>query len=131
MNTQVLSGIVVADASIKSVGDTNIIEFSMANNDKQKKKEDGSYESVPIFVDVSYWSKGGKMVNHLKKGKKLVIQGRLDMNRWEKEGQKKSKIYITAFKVEPFVMDSANGTPQQQAQTPDIQFEEPTDGQPF
>ncbi|PCJ62490.1 MAG: single-stranded DNA-binding protein [Planctomycetota bacterium] len=53
------------------------------------------------FVDVTTWNKTAEFVaSYFTKGKEMLIEGRLDFDQWEsKEGEKRSKLYITADRV--------------------------------
>lgn len=54
-----------------------------------------------IFVDVTIWGKQADFASkYFKKGDSCVIIGHLDFDQWQtKEGEKRSKLYITADKV--------------------------------
>lgn len=71
------------------------LSFSIAVNDS--KKINGEYENFAYFFDVTLF---GKMAETLKpyiaKGKTVAVDGKLVQDRWEKDGQKFSKIYIKA-----------------------------------
>lgn len=108
MNNFQITGTITADAEIKKVGDSNVINFSIANNDESKKKEDGSYETIASFFNVVYWSKSGKMVTHLLKGKQVTICGTLKQERWEKDGVKNSRVTLRATEVLPHKFEAAS-----------------------
>lgn len=75
------------------------LSFSIAVNDS--KKINGEYENFAYFFDVTLF---GKMAETLKpyiaKGKTVAVDGKLVQDRWEKDGQKVSKIYIKADYVQ-------------------------------
>ena len=54
-----------------------------------------------VFIDVAAWDKSADFVmNYFKKGKEILIEGRLELDVWEsKEGEKRSKISVTAERV--------------------------------
>ena len=54
-----------------------------------------------VFVDITTWGKQAEFVTtYFTKGKEILIEGRLDFDTWEsKEGEKRSKLYVTAEKV--------------------------------
>ena len=113
MNLLGISGRLTADCEIKAIGDSNVINFSIANNDEQRKKDDGTYENVVSFFNVSFWNKSGKMARHLIKGKAVTITGRLKQQRWtDQEGKNQGRIVINAVKVEPHAYESAGGAGQ-------------------
>lgn len=111
MNSVNISGRLTADCEVRAVNDTNVITFSIANDDERKKNAAGEYEPVVSFFNVTYWSKSGKMANHLKKGKAVTISGRLKQDRWtDQNGQNKNRIHITAREVLPHVYEKTENT---------------------
>lgn len=72
---------------------------SLAVNRAVKKGD--KWEDEASFFDVVFW---GKMAENLKprltKGKQISVSGYLKQDRWEKDGQKQSKVYINAEQVE-------------------------------
>lgn len=113
MNIVGMSGRLTADCEIKAVGESNVINFSIANNDESRKKDDGTYEQIVSFFNVVFWNKSGKMAAHLKKGKAVTITGRLKQQRWtDQEGKNHGRIVINASKVEPHVFESTGAAGQ-------------------
>ena len=112
MNNINITGRLTRDAEIKPVGDSNVISFSICNDDERKKNEAGEYESVPSFFDCSVWSKSGKIANHLLKGKAVSVSGRIKQETWQsKEGENRSKVAIKAFEVVPHQFEAAGSAP--------------------
>ena len=72
---------------------------NIAVNRSVKKGE--KWEDETSFFDVVIW---GKLAENLKprltKGKQISVMGFLKQDRWEKDGQKQSKIYVNAEQVE-------------------------------
>lgn len=66
-------------------------KFSIACNNSTKKN-DQWVDGVDYF-DCAYFKDGG-VTDYLKKGKGITIEGRLVQNRWESEGQNRSKVII-------------------------------------
>jgi single-strand DNA-binding protein len=118
LNTFNITGNLTADGEIKQVGDSNVINFSIANNDESKKKDDGNYENIASFFNCTYWSKTGKMVNHLKKGKTVSLSGKLKQERWEKDGVNHSRVTLRCNEVIPHVYESAGYDPATDPQNP-------------
>lgn len=76
------------------------MSFSIACN-KAKKLEDGSWGSEADFFDILYMGKGAEAIApYIDKGKQVAVVGSLRQSRWEKDGQKHSKVYITADSVQ-------------------------------
>lgn len=60
----------------------------------------GENKSVSFF-DVTYWGKPAESIKpYITKGKQLAIDGRLKQDRWEKDGNKYSRIYIIANNIQ-------------------------------
>ena len=54
-----------------------------------------------LFIDVNVWGKSAEnCAEYLKKGRLVFVEGRLKWRQWEKDGQKKSKIDVTAISVQ-------------------------------
>ncbi len=83
----IASGQVVCDLSIAS----NRV-FTGANGEKNERT---------TFIDVAVWGKNAQIAGqYLKKGRSVLVEGRLDQQSWEKDGQKRSKHIITADRVQ-------------------------------
>ena len=72
-----------------------VCEFGFAVNNKWKGKDGQAKESV-LFIDCRSFGKQAETLNtHVHKGDPLLIEGRLDLDTWEKDGQKHSKHRVT------------------------------------
>lgn len=100
INSVVVVGRLTRDAEMKyTSGGTAICKFSVANNKTVKKGDQWSEEAN--FFDVVLWGKRGEAIaKYLGKGKQVAISGELDQQRWEKDGQKRSRIEIKAHNVQ-------------------------------
>ena len=78
---------------------STVTDFGMALNRKYKSK-DGAQGEETCFVDVSAWGRQGEIVaEYCRKGSPLFLKGRLKLDQWEKDGQKRSKLSVVAEKV--------------------------------
>lgn len=76
-----------------------IANFTLAVN-KRKKAPDGNYEEVASFFDCAYFGKAAEGVSqYLTKGQQVSIQGSLEQQRWETDGQKRSKVVISVYSL--------------------------------
>lgn len=100
INSVVLVGRLVRDAEMRYLPSGNAVaSFSLALSRSKKDGEQWVEESH--FFDVSYFGRGAENVKpYLTKGKQVAIQGSLRQDRWEKDGQKFSKVKIVADSVE-------------------------------
>ena len=71
-----------------------ISTFSIAVN--QRRKKDEQWVDEAHFFDIEYFGKAAEAVNqYLVKGKQVGVEGSLRQDRWEKDGQARSKVKIT------------------------------------
>jgi len=86
-------------ASRTTPGGQTVCELGLALNRKFRDKAGGEREES-LFVDVSVWGKTGEACARcLRKGSQVLVEGRLKMDQWEKDGQKRSKIVVIADNV--------------------------------
>ncbi|HMO86089.1 MAG TPA: single-stranded DNA-binding protein, partial [Lacipirellulaceae bacterium] len=53
------------------------------------------------FVDVTMWGRTAEVANeYLSKGSPVLIEGRLKLDTWEKEGQKRSKLRVVCERMQ-------------------------------
>lgn len=79
-------------------------------NTRYFKRKDGSRDEVDTFVDVKLFDKQAEWVGErLRKGRPVLVEGRLQMDQWEDKatGQKRSKITILAQRVTPLDWDES------------------------
>jgi single-strand DNA-binding protein len=76
-----------------------VSDVTLAVNDRFKRGDQWVEEAV--FVDITLWGRTAEIANeYLSKGSPVLIEGRLKLDRWEKEGQKHSKLRVTAEKMQ-------------------------------
>jgi single-strand DNA-binding protein len=94
INHVVLVGNLTRDAELKFTNaGLAISKFSLAVNRRTKKGD--TWQDEVDFFDAVFMGKGAEAVSqYLLKGKQVGIQGELRQNRWEQEGQKRSKVEI-------------------------------------
>lgn len=79
---------------------TAVAEFGIAINETWKK--DGQKQEYVSFFDCTLFGKSAEgLADYLKKGRKILVDGKLRQDRWEDEktGQKRSKIKILVDRV--------------------------------
>ena len=93
-------GRLTRDAELKyTTGGLAISKFSIACNSRAKKGDQWIDEAS--FFEVSVFGKSAETLNqYLTKGKQIAVQGRMKQERWESEGQNRSKIVINADSVQ-------------------------------
>ena len=94
INQVVLVGRLTRDAELKyaSTG-TAIVKFSLALN--RRKKSGDQWEDEANFFDITMMGRSAESVHrYLLKGKQVGVQGELRQNRWEQDGQPRSKVEV-------------------------------------
>lgn len=67
----------------------------------ERAKENGEWTDRASFFDITVFGKQAEAcVEHLSKGSQVGVNGRLTQDRWEKDGEKRSKVKIIAFAVQ-------------------------------
>lgn len=76
-------------------GGTAIVEVPIAVNERYKKSGDTEYTETVSFFDLVFWNRTAEVVNeYLSKGSPVFIEGRLKQDRYEKDGEKRSKVKV-------------------------------------
>jgi len=74
-------------------------KFSVAVNESQKN-QNGEWESYANFIPVKIFGKSVQNLSaYLTKGKRVIVNGRLHQERWEKDGRKESRLVVYANDV--------------------------------
>ncbi len=100
LNHVVLIGRLTRDAELKyTAGGQAVCKFSLAIN--RRKKSGDQWVEEPNFFDVVLWGRQGETLNqYLVKGKQIAVEGELRQDRWEQDGQNRSKVEIMANNVQ-------------------------------
>jgi len=95
MNSVTLVGRLTTDAEVKTLPNVQIGKFTVACDDGFGKTKKTS------FFDVAIFGKGTAVCQYLKKGKEVVIFGRLQQEKWNaQDGSTRMKIGIVATNVQ-------------------------------
>ncbi len=115
INHVVLVGRLTRNAELKYTGGgAAVSKFSIAIN--QRRKKDDQWTEEAHFFDIVLWGKSAESLNqYLVKGKQIGVEGQLRQNRWEQDGQPRSKVEIFATNV--MLLGGGRGG----AQTPDAE----------
>ena len=99
-NVVSINGRLVRETELKYASSgTAFLKFSIAVNRSVKKGD--KWEDEASFLDCTFFGKMAESVNkYLSKGKQVSIIGELVQNRWEKDGQKHSKVEIIVNKLQ-------------------------------
>ena len=104
----VVVGRLTRDAELKYTNSGQAVcHFSVATGSRRKKGDQWVEESS--FWDVDFWGKGGESINqYLTKGKLVAVEGTMRQDKWEQDGQTRSKTLITANTVQ--LLGSSGGS---------------------
>ena len=97
-NRVIVMGNLTRDPDVREVGmnAVKVCRFSLAINERRKDRS-GNVIDMPTFVDVDAWDKLGELCGqYLVKGSSILVEGRLQMDTWEKDGIKHQKLKVRA-----------------------------------
>lgn len=118
INRVTLVGRLTRDAELRyTSGGTPNASFSLAVNRSVKKGDQWTDEAS--FFDVILWGKMGEsLAKYLLKGSQIAVDGELRQERWEKDGQKHSKVQIVADTIQLLGGKRDSQSPPAQGQRP-------------
>jgi single-strand DNA-binding protein len=99
-NRVILVGNLTRDPELRYIpSGTAVTDVGIAVNDRVKRGDQWVDEAT--FVDVTLWGRTAEIANeYLSKGSPVLIEGRLKLDRWEKEGQKHSKLKVVGERLQ-------------------------------
>jgi single-strand DNA-binding protein len=89
-----------------------VARLGLAVNERRKDRN-GQVQEFPVFVDVDAWDKLAELCGqYLSKGRSVLVEGRLQMDTWEKDGIKHQKLKVRASTIKFLPQgDRLNGGP--------------------
>lgn len=94
VNKVILQGRFTADPKVEDKGGFDMCEFTIAWSEKFKERE------TQCFLRCKSWREQAKFVEkYFAKGQECVIEGKLQTESWEKDGQKQSRTICNVEKV--------------------------------
>lgn len=100
LNQVTLMGNLTRDPELRQTpsGQT-VTNFSLALN-RAYKDQSGEWQEVTDYVDIVCWGQlAERVAQYMSKGRRCLVQGRLQSRSWEQEGQKRSKVEVLANDV--------------------------------
>lgn len=100
VNQVILLGNLTRDPELRQTpSGQSVASFSLALN-RSYKDQAGEWQEATDFIDVVAWGPLGERVSqYLAKGRRVLVQGRLQSRSWEQEGVKRSKVEVLANDV--------------------------------
>lgn len=95
-NKVMLMGNVTRDIELRyTPKQTAVAEVGIACNRRVKQGEEWVDETT--FVDVTVWGRTAELAaQYLSKGRGVFFEGRLQLDQWEQDGQKRSRLKVVA-----------------------------------
>ena len=99
-NRVILVGNLTRDVEIRyTPSQLAVTEIGLAVNDRVKKQ--GEWVDEATFVDITLFGRTAEVAGeYLSKGSPVLIEGRLKLDQWEQEGQKRYKLKVVGEKMQ-------------------------------
>lgn len=97
-NRVVIMGGLTRDPDIRTVGNQGmkVARLNVCINEK-RKAQDGKIVDIPTFIDVEAWGSMAELSEkYLAKSSNVFVEGKLQLEQWERDGVKHQKIKIRA-----------------------------------
>ncbi|HUC95336.1 MAG TPA: single-stranded DNA-binding protein [Candidatus Saccharimonadia bacterium] len=100
VNQVILMGNLTRDPELRQTPTgQNVCSFSLALN-RSYKDQSGEWKELTDYVDIVAWGPLAERISqYLSKGRRCLVQGRLQSRSWEQDGQKRSKLEVLANDV--------------------------------
>ncbi len=110
-NRVILLGNLVRDIELRyTTSRFAVCQNAIAVNDRRKNAA-GDWVDEVSFVDVTFFGRTAEVVaEYLSKGSPIFVEGRLKQDTWEKDGQKRSKLYVIVDRMQLIGNRSDKGT---------------------
>jgi single-strand DNA-binding protein len=100
-NRVILVGNLTRDVELRYIpSGTAVCDVGLAVNDRRKNAS-GEWIDETTFVDVTLWGRTAEVASeYLNKGSSVLIEGRLKLDTWEKDGKKNSKLRVVGERMQ-------------------------------
>jgi len=100
-NRVILVGNITRDIELKYIpSGTAVTEIGLAVNDR-RKNQSGEWVEETTFVDITLWGRTAEVASeYLSKGSPILVEGRLKLDTWETDGQKRSKLRVIGERMQ-------------------------------
>lgn len=114
LNQVTLMGNLTRDPELRQTPNgQSVCSFSLALN-RSYKDQSGQWQEATDYIDIVAWGPlAERVAQYLSKGRRCLVQGRLQSRSWEQDGQKRSKVEVLANDVT--FLDSRGGGEDGQA----------------
>jgi len=100
-NRVILMGNLTRDPDVRTAGTAGmkVARIGIAVNERRRDRN-GQVQEFPVFVDIDAWDKLAELCGqYLTKGSPILVEGRLQMDTWEKDGVKHQKLKVRAATI--------------------------------
>jgi len=100
-NRVVLMGNLTRDVEVRYITTgTAVTDIGLAVNDRRKSAS-GEWVEETTFIDVTLWGRTAEVAGeYLSKGAPVLVEGRLKLDSWEQDGQKRSKLKVIGERMQ-------------------------------
>jgi len=100
-NRVILMGNLTKDPEVRyTPSGTAVTDIRLAVN-RRFRTSDGQDRDETCFVSITVWGRQAETCGeYLGKGSPVLVEGRLKLDEWEKEGQKQSRLGVVAERVQ-------------------------------
>ena len=99
-NKVTLVGHLTRKPETKPVKNTSVTDIAMAVNESWKDKATDEWKEKTTYVDLQAWGdRGESIASRFTVGAHVLIEGKLQQDRWESEDGKRSKHYISLDRI--------------------------------
>lgn len=100
-NRVILLGNLTRDIELRYTQDgTAVTDIGLAVNDRRRDAR-GEWVQETVFVEVTLWARTAEVASeYLTKGSPALIEGRLKLDRWEQDGQNRSRLKVIGEKLQ-------------------------------
>ena len=109
-NKVILMGNLTRDPDVRTVGANavKVCRFALALNERRRDRN-GNLVDSSTFVEVDAWEKLAELCGqYLRKGRTVLVEGRLQMDNWERDGQKIQRLKVRAATVKFMPLPAPN-----------------------
>ena len=125
LNLAIIEGRIGKDIELKQVGQSVVAKISVATSEKWTDKNTGQKQERTTWHNVEAWGKQAEIISqYFKKGDGIGLQGSIQTDEYEKNGEKRysTKIKLTSFWFPVSSSQSQNTQPQQGFTNPNAGF---------
>ena len=97
-NKVILMGNLTRDPDVRLAGvnGMKVARLGVAINERRRDRN-GQMIDFPVFIDVDAWDRLADLCGqYLSKGSTILVEGRLQMDSWEKDGVRHQKLKVRA-----------------------------------